>query len=96
MHPCLVHSLAVVDVIVLLVAVGTVAVLEVVIDKVATTSDAVVIVASALLKVVDVEAAPVLKGVDVKVEVLPVVVAKVAASSKEVVIKQLELEGVET
>ena len=64
--------MALVEAIVLLVAVGKVAVLEVVVAKVATTSDAVIIVASTLLKVVDVEAAPVLKGVDGKVEVLPV------------------------
>ena len=57
-----------------LVAVGKVAVLEDVVAKVATTSDAVVIVASALLKVVDVKAAPVLEGVDVEVDVLLVVV----------------------
>ena len=54
---CLVHSLAVVEVIVLLVAVGTVAVLECVVAKVATTSDAVVIVAPAL-DVVNVKVAP--------------------------------------
>ena len=67
--------MAVIEATVLLVAVGKVAVLEVVIAIVATTSDAVVIVASALLKVVDVKAvAPVLEGVDGKVEVLLVVV----------------------
>ena len=55
MHPCLVHSLAVVEVIVLLVAVGTVAVLEVFVNKVASTSDAVVIVAPASFTVVDVK-----------------------------------------
>ena len=53
---CLVHSLAVVEAMcVLLVADGTVAVLEVVVVKVATTSDAIVIVASASLTVVDIK-----------------------------------------
>ena len=42
---------------------------------------------------VDVKAAPVLEGVDIEVEVLPVVVVKVAASSKEVIIKQLDSKG---
>ena len=79
---CLVHSLAIVEAMcVLLVAVGKVAVLEVVIAKVATTSDAIVIVASALLKVVDVKAAPVLEGVDVEVDVLLVVVRLVNLSN---------------
>ena len=58
MHPCLIHSLAVVEVIVL-VATGKVAVLEVVFAKVASTSVAVVIVATP-------------EVVDVEVEVLPV------------------------
>ena len=71
---CLVHSLAVVEVTIFLVAVDKVAVLEVVVAIVATTSDAVIIVASTSLTVVDVKAAPVLEGVDGKVEVLPVVV----------------------
>ena len=66
---------------VLLVAVGKVAVLEEVVAKAATTSDAIVIVASALLKVVDVKAAPVLEGVDVKVDVLLVVVRLVNLSN---------------
>ena len=79
---CLVHSLAIVEVLAfLLVAVGKVAVLEVVVAIVATTSDAVVIVASALLKVVNVKAAPVLEGVDVKVDVLLVVVRLVNLSN---------------
>ena len=82
---CLVHSLAVVEAIVLLVAVGKVAVLEVVDAIVATTSDALV---------VDVEiAAPILEGVDGKAVVLPVVVTKVAASSKRSTIKQLDSKG---
>ena len=69
---CLVHSLAVVEAMcVLLVAVGIVAVLDVVIAIVATTSVAVVML-TRLLNVVDVKAAPVLEGVDVEVEVLPV------------------------
>ena len=70
--------MAIVEATVLLVAVGKVAVLEVVVAKVATTSDAVVIVAPTLLKVGDVKAAPVLEGVDVKVDVLLVVVRLVA------------------
>ena len=53
---CLVHSLAMVEAIVLLVAVGKVAVLKVVIAIVATTSDAVIIVASAS-EVFDIEVA---------------------------------------
>ena len=65
---CLVHSLAVVEATVLLVAVGMVAVLEDVVAKVASTSIAVVIVAS-FLEVVDVKETPDLKGVDVIVEV---------------------------
>ena len=51
---CLVHSLAVVEATVLLVAIGKVAVLEVVNVKVVSTSDAVVIVATAPA-VVDIE-----------------------------------------
>ena len=47
----------------------------------------------ASLTVVDVKAAPVLEGVDGKVEVLPVVVTKVAASSKRSTIKQLDSKG---
>ena len=43
--------------------------------------------------VVDVIVTPVLEGVDGKVEVLPVVVTKVAASSKRSTIKQLDLKG---
>ena len=43
--------------------------------------------------VVDVKAAPVLEGVDGKVEVLPVVVTKVAASSKRSTITQLDSKG---
>ena len=77
---CLVHSLAVVEVTLFLMAVGKVAVLEVVVAKVASTSVAFVIVAS-LLKVVDVKAAPVLEGVDVKVDVLLVVVRLVNLSN---------------
>ena len=73
--------MAIIEAIVLLVAVRKVAVLEVVVAIVATTSDAVVIVASALLKVVDVKAAPVLEGVDGKVEVLLVVVRLVDLSN---------------
>ena len=42
---------------------------------------------------VDVIVAPVLEGVDGKVEVLPVVVTKVAASSKRSTIKQLDSKG---
>ena len=57
-------------------AVGKVAVLEVVVAIVATTSDAVIIVASASLTGVDDKAAPVLEGVDGKVEVLPVAITK--------------------
>ena len=68
------------DFLVFLVAVGKVAVLEVVVAKVTSTSIAVVIVAS-LLKVVDVEAAPVLEGVDGKVDVLLVVVRLVNLSN---------------
>ena len=79
--------MAVIEAIVLLVAVGKVAVLEVVVARVATTSDAIVIVASALLKVVDFKAHD-LEGVDIIVEVLPVAVVKVAAAAR--------LEGVET
>ena len=73
--------MAVVEATVLLVAVGNVAVLEVIVAKVATTSDAVVIVASPSLTVVDVKAAPVLEGVDGKVEVLLVVVRTVNLSN---------------
>ena len=65
MHPCLVHSLAVVevtDLLVFLMAVGIVAVLEVVNVKVVSTSDAVVIVASAP-EVVDVKVDLVLRVV---------------------------------
>ena len=58
--------------------------------KVATTSYAVVIVASALLKVVDVEAAPVLEGVDVEVDILLVV-----SDNKPQQLKRLRLEGTE-
>ena len=61
-------------------AISIVAVLEVVVVKVASTSVAVVIVAS-LLKVVDVKAAPVLEGVDGKVDVLLVVVRLVNLSN---------------
>ena len=68
MHPVLDHSLAVVEVTLFLVAVGKVAVLEDVIAKVASTSVAVVIVAS-FLEVVDVKETPDLEGVDVIVEV---------------------------
>ena len=82
--------MAVVEATVLLVAVGKVAVLEVVVAKVATTSDAVVIVASALLKVVDIEAAPVLEGVDVEVDILLVV-----SDNKPQQLKRLRLEGTE-
>ena len=82
--------MAVVETTVLLVAIGKVAVLEVVIAKVATTSDAVVIVASALLKVVDVEAAPVLEGVNVEVDILLVV-----SDNKPQQLKRLRLEGTE-
>ena len=53
---------------VLLVAVGMVAVLEDVVAKVASTSVAVVIVAS-FLEVVDVKETPDLEGVDVIIEV---------------------------
>ena len=99
---CFDHSLAVVEVTdflvvvgkgnVFLVAVGKVAVLEVVVAKVATTSNAVVIVASALLKVVDVKAvAPVLEGVDGKVEVLLVVFVM----QPQQLMKRLRLEGTE-
>ena len=42
---------------------------------------------------VDVKAAPVLEGVDGKVEVLPVVITKVAESSKRSTIKQLDSKG---
>ena len=58
-----------VEAIVLLVAVSKVAVLDVVVAIVATTSVAVVML-TRLLKVVDVKAAPVLEGVDVEVDVL--------------------------
>ena len=81
----LVHNLAIIEVTVFLVAVGKVAVLEVVDAKVATTSDAVILVASAPLKVVDVKAAPVLEGVDVIVAVLEVVLGKVTSTSVAVV-----------
>ena len=47
----------------------------------------------ASLTVVNVKVSPIHEGVDGKVEVLPIVVAKVAASSKEVVIKQLGSKG---
>ena len=97
---CLTHSLAVVEAIVLLVAVGKVAVLEGVIARVASTSDAMVIVASALLKVVDVKAvAPVLESDDSKVEVLPVVVTSSCflkeVDDKAADSKGLRLEGTE-
>ena len=74
-----------------LVAVGKVAVLEDVIAKVATTSDAVVILASALLKVVDVTAAPVFEGVDVEVDVLLVVFVM----QPQQLLKRLRLEVTE-
>ena len=56
---CLVHSLAFIEVAVLLVAVGKVAVLEVVFAKVASTSSAVVIVATPEVVNVEEEVLPV-------------------------------------
>ena len=77
--------MAIVEAIVLLVAVSKVAVLEVVVAIVTTTSNAVVIVASASLTVVDIKAAPVLEGVNGKVEVFLVVVRLLATVLEDIV-----------
>ena len=54
---CLVHSLAVVEVTVFLVAIGKVAVLDVVVAKVASTSEVAIVIVATAPEVVDVKVA---------------------------------------